>query len=70
MDEEDQKDQKEALAVTKDIFETATEITGLSSTISGFLEKVNEKKPKIAKGLGVAAKVCKSVICYMIFVQN
>ncbi len=65
MDEEDQKDQKEALAITKDIFETATEITGLSSTISGFLEKVNDKRPKIAKGLGVAAKVCKSVICYI-----
>ncbi len=51
-------DEDEGIELAKDIFDTAKDLSGLSSTVGQCLNRVKEKNPEIAQGLGVAAKIC------------
>ena len=51
-------DEDEALGLAKDIFGTAQEVAGLSSRVGRCIDSINSKRPQIAQGLGVAAKIC------------
>ncbi len=45
--------------ITKKLFEHAEDVAELSPTIGDFIENVNNKKPELAMGLAVAAKLCR-----------
>ncbi len=51
-------DEDEGIELAKDIFDTAEDLSGLSSTVGQCLESIKDKKPEIAQKLGDAAKIC------------
>ena len=51
-------DEKEGLGLAKDVFATTKDLTGMSSRVGRYIKNINEKRPEIAQGLGVAAKIC------------
>ena len=51
-------EKEEGLKLAQDIFGTAKELSGLSSTVGRCIDSINSKRPQIAQGLGVAAKIC------------
>ena len=52
-------EEEEGLKLAQDIFGTAKELSGLSSTVGRCIDSINSKRPQIAQGLGVAAKICR-----------
>ena len=51
-------DEEEGIELAKNVFDTAKDLTGLSSRVGRAMDSIKDKRPKIAKGLGVAAKIC------------
>ncbi len=45
--------------ITEKLFDHAKDVADLSPTIGNLIENVNNKRPELAMGLGVAAKLCK-----------
>ncbi len=51
-------DEEEGIELTKDIFDTDKDLVGVSSRVGQAIDSINDKRPQIALGLGVAAKIC------------
>ncbi len=51
-------DEDEGIELAKGIFDTAKDLTGLSSRVGRAMDCIKDKRPQIALGLGVAAKIC------------
>ena len=51
-------DEDEGIELAKGIFDTAKDLTGLSSRVGRAMDCIKDKRPQIAQGLGVAAKIC------------
>ncbi len=52
-------DEDAIIGMAEKLFEHAEDVAELSPTIESFIQNVKEKKPQIAMGLGIAAKMCK-----------
>jgi len=55
------EDEKIEIKLAKNIFATANDLTGLSTTVGQAVDSITDKRPQIAEGLDVAAKICLSV---------
>ncbi len=52
-------DEEVLTEVAEKLFGHLEDVAELSPTIGDFFENVKDKKPQIAMGLGIAAKMCK-----------
>jgi len=51
-------DEDDGIELAKGIFDTAKDLTGLSPSVGRAMDCIKDKRPQIAMGLGVAAKIC------------